>query len=49
MRAKEKVEIKIMLLFITALEEIYRRKTKGLLTNKEADIQIVHRKQNYSK
>jgi len=46
MRAKEKAEIKIMLLFITALEEIYLKKTKGLLINKEVAIQIVHRNQN---
>jgi len=46
MRAKEKVEIKIMLLFTTALEEIFLRKTKGLLINKAAAIQLVHRNQN---
>ena len=46
MRAKEKAEIKIMLLFITALEEIYLKKTKGLLTNKADAIQIVNRNKN---
>jgi hypothetical protein len=47
MRAKEKAEIKIMLLFITALGTIYLRRSKGLLTNKAVANQIVHRNQSY--